>query len=477
MVAAAAGLGLAGGHAVGGSAPRASTGPRGTVLITGATVLTCAPVDDVRPDTDVLVRDGVIAGVGHSLPRPADVEVIDGGGALLMPGMVDTHRHAWQLPLAGLGANWDFDTFTEVTQGRAVPAYTAEDFRRAALASHLDALDAGVTTVLDYNHGLVTPDHAEASLRAARESGARVRFAWGHAAQVGNDPQRSWATDGDVLQVARDASLVGGLVSLQLALDASGEPGFPEEAAWRYAADNDLGVTAHTGLYGRGADALVDELRERGLLRPGLNFVHAAEFRPDTYEAIAASGGVISVATESECTFGQGRPATSRAEAAGVTFGLGSDTVTYQSGDILSAMRTTLDLDRFVANDDARAADAELPRHRPVDRMLLAGTLGGARSLGLAESIGSIEVGKRADLVLLRSSSPSFGIATANYPQAAAVLHAGRGDVDTVLVDGTVVKRDGTLVADTGPVLAELTDTRDRLATEIDLPRWRYGAA
>ncbi|MFC4461528.1 hypothetical protein ACFO4M_24350 [Pseudonocardia nematodicida] len=74
--------------------------------------------------------------------------------------------------------------------------------------------------------------------------------------------------------------------------------------------------------------------------------------------------------------------------------------------------------------------------------------------------------------MLLLSSSPSFDIA--RYPQAAAVLQTGRGDTDTVLDEGTFVKRDGTLVAATAPVLADLTETRNRLFADLDLPLLRH---
>ncbi|WP_181781431.1 amidohydrolase family protein [Pseudonocardia pini] len=465
---------LAGGAALGlaacarpSSATAASVETGGPVVFRGATVLPMTG-DAVWEATDVLVRDGVVAEIGRGLGGGTE---IDASGAILMPGMVDVHRHCWQAPFAGLGADWDFAAFTQVTQGGIVPRYRPEDFHAAALLSHLDALDAGVTTVVDYNHGLVEPADAEASLRAATESGARVRYAWGHAAMQANDPARSWYTAVEPLLARRTD-----LVDVALALDWSSDPALPERAAWEFAARENLQVTAHSGLYGRGTDAFIDALRNTGRLRSGTLYVHAGAFGDSSYRAIRDSGGAMAICTESEFTFGQGRPATKQVARYGIGAGLGSDTVVYESADLLTAMRSTLNADRLRANTEAQQANAPLPAPQLTAAQVLEwGTVGGARALGLADRIGTVEVGKRADLVLLRPRSPLGGLALANHPAAAVVLHASRADVDTVLVDGRIVKRDGTLVADLAAAQRAATDTRAHVLADLDLAAARRG--
>lgn len=471
----ALGLGAAGGYVTGRAAatdrPPATPdfAPDRPLLLQGATVLTLAPATQALPDHDVLVQDGKIAALGPGLAAPADAAVVDARGKILMPGMVDTHRHVWQTPFRGFGANWSFADYLQYMREQFGLRFTTEDFYNATFMGLVDALDAGVTSTVDWSHGLRSTADAEAALQAAHDSGGRVRFAWGRAAGAEIAVVPDWVLEGDVARVVRDPSLVGGLVSLQLALDWSGRPGFPDAAAWRWAREQGLPVTTHAGLYGAIEDEFITQLQQNDLLLPSTTYVHAGTLRPESYDLIAASGGAVSIAPESEFNFGQGYPPTADVAARGIRVGLSTDTVTYQSADVLSAMRAVLNGDRAEQNLEAQNARAAIsPPRLSVDTVLEWGTLGGARVLGSDAEIGTIEIGKRADLVLLSTESPAMANAD-NYPQGAAVLHATRDEVDAVLVDGRVIKYAGELTGDLAARARRLgTTTRDRIIAQLD---------
>src|SRR4051794_15274634 len=96
-----------------------------------------------RPDTDVLVCDGGITAIGPDLSTDAsaDLEVIDAAGHVVMPGLVDAHRHVWQAPLRGIGADMPMSRYFPVVLGEALHGYTAADAGLATLLGAVEALD------------------------------------------------------------------------------------------------------------------------------------------------------------------------------------------------------------------------------------------------------------------------------------------------------------------------------------------------
>ncbi len=115
---------------------------------------------------DVLVVGDRIAEVGHGLTAPDGALEIDATGGIVMPGMVDTHRHMWQTAMRGYGADWtltQYFVWYYLEHGRR---FRPEDVHTGNLISAWDALEAGVTTTVDWSHGLQSVDHAEAAVDA-----------------------------------------------------------------------------------------------------------------------------------------------------------------------------------------------------------------------------------------------------------------------------------------------------------------------
>ena len=174
--------------------------------------------------------------------------------------------------------------------------------------------------------------------------------------------------------------------------------------------------------------------------------MHAATLSADSYHRIAATGGSVSVSTESEQSAGQGYPPTWALRAHGIPVSLSMDTSVWWSGDLFSAMRTTLGADRSREHLEAHAKGNTVTNHAlRAEQVVEWATLGGARALGRESDLGSVEVGKKADLVLLKNDHSPVSFPLLN-PHGHVVFQAQRGDVHTVLVNGRVVKSEHRLV-------------------------------
>ncbi|EMD22731.1 amidohydrolase [Amycolatopsis azurea DSM 43854] len=184
----------------------------------------------------------------------------------------------------------------------------------------------------------------------------------------------------------------------------------------------------------------------------------------------------MSVSTESEQSAGQGYPAMTALRAHGIPVSLSLDSCVLCSGDLFSAMRTTLGAARAHEHQEAHAR-GETVTHASLhaEQVVEWATRGGARALGLEDEIGSVEVGKKADLVLVRNDDSPAMTPLLN-PHGHVVLHAQRADVDTVLVDGRIVKRDHRLVgADLAGARRAVEATVDHLRAELGEQAWREG--
>ncbi|MCK2221380.1 amidohydrolase family protein [Actinomadura sp. ATCC 31491] len=422
-----------------------------SLLIKNGVVIDTAPAPVVLGPADVRVENGVIAEVGPGLTAAPGAEVIDATGRLVLPGFVDTHRHTWQAPIRALAPDVSFDGYLARVLGEAAPRFRPEDVYAGNLAGALECLDAGVTTLLDWSHIQLTPAHTDAAVRALRDSGIRAVFGYCH----GGDPAELARETRRVREELFDTE--DGLLTMALA--ALGPEIAGEERAlaeWRLAAELGLPVTAHLGGHGRESAARgLAFLESHGLLSVRTTFVHALHYTDEEFKRIAGSGGSVSFAPVDEMNLGLGCPPAGRARAAGLPAGLGADTVVCAPGDLFSLMRTVHLLERgrpdgaglgFTTHDALRMATAE-----------------GAEVLGLAGSVGSLRPGGQADIVLLRTDRP--GMAAAHDPIGAVVLHASPADVETVLVGGRVVKRDGQLLQhDLTTVLASLRESAAAVA-------------
>ena len=150
------------------------------VVLRGGTVLTMDDAHTILADADVLVTGDRIAAVGPRLEAPDSALEIDASGGIVMPGMIDTHRHMWQTAMRAYGADWtltQYFVWNYLEHGRK---FRPEDIAAGNLVSAWEALEAGVTTSVDWSHNLHTPDHAEAAVDALRAVPGRFVLAYGN---------------------------------------------------------------------------------------------------------------------------------------------------------------------------------------------------------------------------------------------------------------------------------------------------------
>jgi cytosine/adenosine deaminase-related metal-dependent hydrolase len=349
----------------------------------------------------------------------------------------------WQTAMRGYGADWtltQYFVWYYLEWGRI---FRPEDVQAGNLLSALESLEAGVTTTVDWSHGLRTVDHADAAVDALQSTPGRFVLGYGNLQQG----PWEWATSADFRSfVERRFGSRNDMLGLQMAFDITGDPEFPEKAAFEVARELGVPVTTHAGVWGATNDDGIRLMHEHGFMTPETVYVHAATLTEDSYHRIAATGGSVSVATESEQSAGQGYPPTWQLRRHGIPVSLSMDTSVWWSGDLFSAMRSTLGADRSREHLEAHARRETVTNHYlRAEQVVDWATRGGSRALRLDSVIGSLEPGKQADVVLIKNddSPVMFPIL---HPYGHVAFQAQRGDVHTVLVNGRVVKHAHKLV-------------------------------
>jgi 5-methylthioadenosine/S-adenosylhomocysteine deaminase len=432
----------------------------GNLLIRGGYLLTMDSVGDL-PGGDVHLRDGVIRQIGRNLDVPG-AEVIEASGKIVAPGLVDTHWHMWNTLLRGMSDGWPAPEGT----GRALPGgqpsapprgpgrgyfatcagigrhFLPGDTYAGTRLAAAEAIDAGITTVHDWAHNIRGLDWAEAGLRALGESGLRARFSYGY--ETGHANDRLMALD-DLARIgaAWPSYHADDRIHLGVAWRGTGgsNPAMrvaPELYRAEIAAARELGLPVSVHACGPAAAAgQILTHADEGLLGPDLQLVHLNNASATEIALAAEAGTPVSVSPWTELQIGYGQPVTGELLAAGLPVGLSVDT-TMLSGnaDLFAVMKVT----QACANGQARHEFALTAR----DVLRLA-TIDGARTLGLDAVTGSLTVGKRADVIMVSVDAPNLGVLT--DPARLLVTAASPRDVELVVADGRILKRDGAVTA------------------------------
>jgi len=440
-------------------------------LIKGGTVITVDPaVGDFYPSGDVLVEGNKIVAVAQTIDA-GDAEVIDATDCLVLPGLIDTHRHTWQALFRNIASDWTLAHYFTGLHGTMSELYRPEDTYSGNLIGTLEALDSGITTLLDWSHNLNTPDHADAAVDALEESGARVVFAHGGGHQHWQ-PVSSIPHPADDVRRLRGGRLSSDDALVTMALAPRGNQFATMEvtqADWALAEELGLRITCHFGDGAWGKSRPVAALAANGMLGPQMTFVHCNTLADDELGMMAANGVTASISPDIELQMGHGWPATGRLMDAGIRPSLSIDVCCSNGGHLFGTMRATVGTQRGFDNEAAQAEGKPW-----VDEMELTcrdvlefATIEGARACGLDGKIGSLTPGKRADVILLRTDT--FGMTPLNNPIGQFVYNAHPGLVDTILVDGKVAKRDGELVGlDAARVRRLAVESRDDIMRRAD---------
>ncbi|QKX64659.1 uncharacterized protein TRUGW13939_11835 [Talaromyces rugulosus] len=409
------------------------------------------------PKLDILVEDNIIAKIGPDLSTEgAGTEVIDASDYIVSPGFIDGHRHVFQAQLRTTVADHPFlDYCAHLLQGR-MTFLTPDDMYLAQLSGATEALWCGITTVMDHSH-VVVSIYCVAPFANPQSLNPMVLpdMDEKHPEQIALF--KSLASESPLGGQSND-----GRVTIGLGYDTMNHRPLDEaREVLQFAKTNNIPVTVHD--VERFNLPSLEFLRRNNLPLPKVTLSHTCE--PDSIRTEFLKSNEIGVVStpETELAMGHGLPSAFDLQRAGCRVGLGVDVPAFCSGDMFVCMRIALQNQR--SRDSAlhhswnKLPNASKAR---VDHVLYMATLGGAEAIHREKDLGSLEPGKLADIVLIRTDSPSM-VSTVNHG-AALVMHCHPTDVDTVMVNGEIVKRDGKLLkVDWKDLATKLTENRKML--------------
>lgn len=400
---------------------------------------------------DVLIEDGKIGAIGPDLAAQ-DAERIDAANCLVMPGLIDTHRHVWQTALRGVCHDDTLKGYMRAIRFLRAKVYRPEDIYTGNWVGMLEAINAGITTVFDFSHCINSPEHGTAAVKGLQDSGARAIFGYGFNEVPLPKPAFNSLEDrfADMRRIRRDllaaddALVTMGTSTSDLVI--CGMEQFKAEMQASRALGLPISIHSNTWEFAE-RQPEVTLMKQHGLLGPDLLFVHTNLSTDDEIRMIADSGGAIASTPETEMQMSMGPSVLGRFMKAGGLPTFGCDIISNNSGDLLVQARLAMQTQRMLDNA------LVLAKHEGADDvsistrdMLRAMTVNAARALGLQRKIGSLAPGKDADLILVRIDE--INTMPMNDPVATLLLHVHPGNVDTVMVAGQVLKRGGKLTAD-----------------------------
>lgn len=417
------------------------------LLLRGGCVLALGTQVSNLAEGDVLIEDDRIAEVGRGV-RPRDAEVIDATDTIVMPGFVDTHRHAWTSLFRNLGeADGDALATTAFRDH-----YGPDDAYAATLIGLLGAAEAGITTVIDWCDLPLDDATADAVLRAHADSGIRTVIA--------PTPPEPHARK----LMMRLVDGAGPATSIAF---GSGHAAVDRLAnAWALARDLGRRIYAHAAADAPGP-GWIASLGGRGLLDDDVTFVHHTQLDDADLAAIATSGASVSLAPSSEMATGHGAPPIQELMDRDVRPGLGVDLELVTPGDMFAQLRQTISLQHATVFDRKLMGKGSLPRLMSTRDVIRYATLEGARVAGLGGVVGSLEPGMQADLIVLRTDRPN--IWPINDPIGAVVWGMDTSNVDRVIVGGRTILHDGGLSADVGRARTIAREARGRVTAAAGL--------
>ncbi len=418
-----------------------------TLLANGCVITVDKALGNFRR-ADVLIEGTKIAAVGPDL-GVTDAEVIDASNMIVMPGFIDTHRHLWEGIARNISTDGILANYFPDVLGVLAPVYRPEDAYAGDLISLLGAIDAGVTTILDWSHIQNTPEHSDAVIKALQETGTRAVFAYGNP----NTSLADWWFNSSLkhpedIRRLRTQYFSSDDQLLTLALAPRG-PEFTTPEVYRHdwALAREVGapITVHVGVGENGFSGGIKRMYEEGLLGPDTTYIHCSTLSDDELKYIVDTGGTFSIATAVEMQMRHGMPPLDRILRLGARPSLSVDVETNVSGDMFGQMRAAFQCQRALVNQRALYGGSfEGEDLLTVKDVLEFATIEGARVVGLSHKTGSLTPGKEADIIMLRTDR--LNVFPVNDPVGAVVTAMDTSNVDSVFIAGRAMKRNGQML-------------------------------
>lgn len=410
-------------------------------------VLMCDESGSVLEHADIAIDDGRIVSVGESVTDASTV--IDGEGLLVMPGLVNLHTHLAMTLLRGVAEEVDLQGFLERVWAEEARIMDLAGVYAGTRLGALEAVLGGTTTALDMYF------HPKESHRAAVDVGLRhvtgpVFFSFPGPDHLEWDERmvlaREWPKTLESMggphvppALMPHAAFTVGLEHLAQIADLAREQGaLVHTHASENDRENDDTIKA-TGL------RPVPALEASGILVLAPVLGHGVRLDDHDRDRVAATGTAVAHCPGSNLKLASGAADVVGYREQGIRVGIGTDGCSSSNDlDMFAAMRLAANLARLVRDDPAALSARDV---------VSAATLDGARALGLGDRIGTVELGKEADLIALDLRAPH--LVPVHDPYTSVVFSAGRSDVRHVLVAGSPVVVDGQPTrVDTDDVMA-----------------------
>ncbi|KAF2791734.1 Metallo-dependent hydrolase [Melanomma pulvis-pyrius CBS 109.77] len=441
------------------------------VLANGTALIHDANNRVVPTQTSILIKDGKIARIAKNIEVEDGVEVIDCTDKIISPGLVDTHHHGWQTQLKGRHANQLLMEYM-VTGNALSFLYSAKDIFYGQLAGMLETLSAGTTTVVDHAHMTISPDHARLGIAATASSGIRSVFCYVPIMRVKHfnpltyhpNPMEDWVMQ-TFSELAKQGPWGQGRVTLGFGFDfwflptpfVKGIFAQVKEAGVKTFTTHSVSIPQMGGGWPGGLPQMLTDL---DLLDERVILSHGNGYEKKDVDLIRAAGAHVSSTPSTEFQMAMGRSVVfdasfvdggANGKAVGVqdhaSFGI--DCHSNQAGSIVTEARIGLQNARNHYNEHFLRQGKmthSLPESLSVEAAFNLATIKGAEAVRMEKEIGRIEVGFKADLIVFDALSPGMVGAAQHDPVAAIILHSSPADIEIVIVDGIVRKRDGKLV-------------------------------
>jgi cytosine/adenosine deaminase-related metal-dependent hydrolase len=462
---AALALGINGGAAQAAGDPDAATLERlvganpatRRVLLKGGTILSVDSAVGDFATGDILITAKTISAVGRDLGAAAqdgNAIVVDVTGSILIPGMVDCHRHSWEGQLRGIiSDSATIGEYMAATHQGFAPFYRPEDMYVGNLITALGCIDAGITCFIDNSHNSRSAAHSDAAISALFDSGARAVHASG--APTFGEWERQWPQDLQRLQ-RQHFSSDDQLVTLRIFSRGL------VKADWETARRLDLWVSMD-GAGRPDAAELLQDFKASGLLDDRHAINHGSGLSETAWALIRDAGIAVNVCPRSDSQWALGPAAMGLQDALdhGVRPGLSVDNEVGYGTDLFTEMHIAFHLQRWTAHEAAMRKE-KTPTLLTVRDLVEFATIRGAGNAGLAKKIGSLTPGKEADIVVIRTGDINTMPLTNAASTVASYAHAG--NVDSVFIAGAPRKWRGRLVGhDMKKIHQMVQDSRDRL--------------
>jgi 5-methylthioadenosine/S-adenosylhomocysteine deaminase len=425
------------------------------LIVNNAIILTMDAQEQLIEQGAMAIKDGQIMALGSVedlQDKYAAVQTHDAGGKLLLPGFINTHAHLFQTFSRGLGKDMPFVEWLANSVRLIMPYMDEEAYYLAAMIGCMEAMQTGITTMLDYMYANVKPEFAIAVIRAFEDVGIRGIMGRGLCDREilpwGSRSTTYEPMDVCLGEIHRLQIKYQNHPRIKIAMAPTAIWGMTREglaATAEFSRENDLLVTMHLQENSMDDDYALKEygirslplMEEVGMLNARFNIVHGIVLEAEDYQLLEQYKVSLSHNPHSNMILGSGVAPVPELLKRGIKIGLGVDgAASNDDQNMLSLMKSAALLQK-VHHLDAGVMGAR--------EVLSMATRQGAESIGFEDSIGSLEVGKKADFVLVDQMAPNM---VPCYDHSTSLVYNSHpGNIDSVVINGKFVIEKGNFTS------------------------------